>query len=240
MILGIFFFLSSAHFLYITQFTKFTWVACKKLQPQLLWSYFTPTICCPLHTPVPMDDLGHLAQAASIPTDVLHSLCMTQFRMWLPEQELSHQPQKGIASDCKCFCHLLHWRLQPCQCHRQGIASDCSKCHEINALPPERNAPLTPGCIFNRTWALVALCLNYYELAVMTWYTFVSHISFRVFPSHFKMTLMQPEWVANRLFYLIAPRGGFLHPTLWLGRTRRALAKEEAWKMGGCGKSLIP
>lgn len=177
-----------------------------------------------------------------------HSLCMTAIPHVTAGAGVSHQPQKGIASHCKCFCHLLHWRLHPCQCPRQGIASDCSKYHEVNALSPEGNAPLTPGCIFNRAWALVTLCQNYNELAVMTWNTFVSHISCRVFPNHFKMTIMQPEWVANRLFYPIAATGGFLHETLWLGRTRRALAKRKPGKWGWwwwwwvcvCyGKSLI-
>ena len=64
---------------------------------------------------------------------------------WLP-----CQPQKGIAWGCKPFCHLLHWRLQPCQCHGGAITSGCSKGPEVNALSPERKAPLMLGCIFKK------------------------------------------------------------------------------------------
>ena len=151
---------------FLIHFTIVISVGClqKNYSPSFCGAGLTPTVCCPLHIPVPMDTSCHLAPAASIPADVLHSLCMlamnSPFCMWFLEQGLSCQPQKGIASGCKRFCHLLHRRLQPCQCHRGDIASDCSTCPEVDALSPERNAPLTPGCIFNSAWALAALYQN--------------------------------------------------------------------------------
>lgn len=65
-----------------------------------------------------------------------------------------------IALGCKHFCHLLHWTLQPRQCHWGDITSGCSKCPEVDALSPERNAPLMSGYIFNSTWALATLYQN--------------------------------------------------------------------------------
>lgn len=116
------------------------WVACKKLQPQLLWSSFhSRRLLLSSHS---CSNGDVMSPAANISADVLHSLCMlavnSQFCMWLLEQGLSCQPQKGIALGCKHFCHLLHWRLQPCQCHQRGIACDCSKCPEVDALSPEK------------------------------------------------------------------------------------------------------
>lgn len=144
------------------QFGKSMWVACKRLQPQLLWS------CFESHRLLPSSHSCSNGQLMPSCPSCQHPCRCPPFPLHAGNEfPVLHVIAGAPASLGK----ALHWAAnasaiccteghQPCQCHQGNIASDCSKLPEVDALSPDTNAPLLPGYIFNSAWGLATLYQN--------------------------------------------------------------------------------